>query len=100
MSTTDPFSRFAPTYADCYAFSGNAGEQIVISMKSSAVDSYLNLMDSTGLILAFNDDAAPGNNDSQITYSLPASGTYLIEATSRVNGSTGAYSISLTKAGP
>ena len=99
LSSTDPSSRFGANRADCFAFSGNAGEQIALTMNSTAIDAYLRLMDAAGQILAFNDDLGDGTNNSRIAFTLPASGTYLIEATS-LDGSLGTYTINLTKTGP
>jgi hypothetical protein len=105
LKTTDPHSLFdATVYADCYAFAGNAGDQIVISLTSNAFDAYLRVIDASTTIIAFNDDASsgvlPNPTDSQITFTLPATSVYRIEATSRTAAATGAYTLSLTRTSP
>jgi hypothetical protein len=90
-------------YVDLYDFSGVAGQQIVITMNSTAFDTYLFLNGPDNRTIAQDDDGG-GNTNSRIpanvgVFTLPASGTYRIFATSYsvdgTAGSTGAYSISL-----
>jgi hypothetical protein len=65
---------------DYYAFTGNAGDQVVADIDAqvigSALDSYLSLYDSNGIELANNDDH--DGLDSHIEYTLPADGTYYL----------------------
>ncbi len=87
--------------ADRYSFSGTAGQRVAIRADSSTVDTFLYLIDPTGVAVASNDDG-----DSRIGARIPAgtdfftlasSGTYQIEVTSfGTTASTGAYSISLS----
>ncbi|MEM2126207.1 MAG: pre-peptidase C-terminal domain-containing protein, partial [Candidatus Methanosuratincola sp.] len=90
-------------YADRYLFSGNAGQRIAISLDSSDFDTYLYLLDSNNSVIAQDDDGGPGLN-SRIPpgsgfFSLPYTGTYVIEVTSYSGGATGTYSLTLSSEG-
>lgn len=77
-----------PRDFDFFAFTGTAGDEIRarVYAKSSiggTLDSYLFLLDAAGNVLEENDDLVPGQiTDSEITFSLPASGTYYLVVTS------------------
>ena len=88
-------------FADCYTFSGNLGDRIAIEMNSTEIDPYLFLMNNVGRIFEFDDDGGEGLNaaiPSSGTLILPASGTYVIEATSFTGSTEGGYSLTLTVA--
>ncbi len=94
----------ATAYADLYAFSGQAGQRIAIGQTSSYFDTYLTLLAPNGSALAFNDDESAGSSDSRIPpgtgyYTLPVTGTYLVEASSYSSDATGYYQLSLTEIG-
>ena len=86
-------------YTDLYTFSGTAGQQISITMRSTAVDSYLILTPPSGVSPVFNDDDG-GGNDARIpatgTYTLPETGTYTIQVTTFNAFEFGAYTLALT----
>lgn len=82
---------------DEYTFQGAAGDRIVISMSSSAFDTYLGLLNANGQRLAQNDDATDGDTNSQIVFTLTAAGTYKILANSYEGGSFGSYTLKLEK---
>jgi uncharacterized protein (TIGR03437 family) len=89
-------------FADRYSFSGTAGQQVVLSQSSTAFDSYLYLIGPNGALLAQDDDGGDGVNsrippDSGF-FTLPATGTYLLEATSLGENRAGDYTISVTSA--
>ncbi len=104
LSASDcSFSDNLNHYFDYYTFNGTAGQQIAVSKNSSAFDTYLYLLNSSGQIIAENDDSG-GNTNSRIPatsgfFTLPADGTYSIWATSYDANRTGAYSINLTQVG-
>jgi hypothetical protein len=86
--------------ADRYSFSGTAGQQVTILLTSSAFDTYLYLIGPSGSVIA-NDDDGGGGSDSRIPagsggFSLPSSGTYIIEVTSYYAGGAGSYALSLS----
>ena len=78
-----------PGDVDFFQFEGKAGEQIVGEVSArclnSPMDSLLRIMDSTGNILAWNDDAEGINiglivqqADSRLMITLPQDGTYYV----------------------
>ncbi|MBV8520253.1 MAG: PPC domain-containing protein [Acidobacteria bacterium] len=83
------------SYADVYSFSGTSGEQVTINLSSTAFDTYLLLYDPSGSLAMTDDDSGPGLN-SQIAYTLTATGTWYIVANSLHAGDTGAYDVLLS----
>ena len=90
------FLRTDNTYADPYVYVGRAGEQITVTMRSGAFDSWL-VVKEPGGSLDVHDDDSGGGNDSQLTVTLPRSGRYLIAANSVGRRATGAYTISVQR---
>jgi S1-C subfamily serine protease len=86
------------SYFNSYTFEGTAGQQVVIEMTSSDIDSYLILLAPDGSNLAQDDDGA-GSTNAKVTATLPASGTYIILANSYTAGETGNYSLRASAAG-
>jgi len=82
-------------YNDRYSFTGTAGQQITIQMSSTALDPYLYLISSGGTVLA-EDNNSGGGTIARITYSLPSSGTYIIEADSYLANGLGTYTLTLS----
>jgi pimeloyl-ACP methyl ester carboxylesterase len=87
-------------FADRYTLMGSAGQQIAISMVSSDFDTYLYLLRADNMVLASDNDGGGGRN-SRIPagsgfFTLPATGTYIIEATSFLANATGNYSLVVT----
>ena len=75
-------------YADQYSFSGLAGEQVAIALSGGTlVDTYLYLIGPRGAVVTENDDIVAGiDRNSRIPisgfFTLPVTGTFIIEATS------------------
>lgn len=74
-----------PRDRDFFSFVGKAGDKIMADVHARAtiggsLDSFLVLRDSAGKKLAFNDDA--NAQDSSLTHTLPADGTYYLEVSS------------------
>jgi len=88
-----------------YSFQGQANDQVTIDMNadSGSLDTFLFLLDSTGNVIASNDDRAKGNTDAEITNALlPSAGAYTIVATryaKRIGGTEGNYTLTLTSQG-
>ncbi len=86
-------------FVDRFSFSGTAGQRIAIQMSSTAFDSYVYLKSPSNTIVASDDDGGGGTNSripaSSGSITLPASGTYTIEATTYSSGRTGAYSVTV-----
>ncbi len=104
-----PSSQRDPSFADQYSFSGSAGTQIRIEMTSTAtptLDTYLYLIGPTGAVATENDDIDfdMGNTNSRIPltgfFTLPATGSYIVEATSFDTNETGTYTLLLTSSAP
>src|SRR5678815_705340 len=70
---------------DWYRINLTAGQSITITLSGAAtgegtlVDPYLNLRNSAGNILVFNDDSG-GNRNAKIVFTAQTSGTYYIDA--------------------
>ncbi|MBN2472149.1 MAG: PPC domain-containing protein, partial [Anaerolineae bacterium] len=84
-----------------YSFEGQAGDRVVVTMETleGNLDPLLLLGDATLNLIAEDDDGA-GGFDARLEVVLPASGTYIIEATrfgqdTEVGRSTGSYQLTL-----
>ena len=98
LTTSDCVFSGTTRRVDLYQFHGTAGQQIVINLTSSTFDTYLYLINPNNQVIAEDDDGGDGTN-SRIpetgSFTLPATGTYTIYASSFFDGSTGAYSLNL-----
>lgn len=86
-------------YFDRIAFTGNAGDELLIELTSTDFDPYLIIIDSAGNSVAFQDDAAGRGLNVQLRFTLPASGQFTAIVTSALPGEAGAYSFLLSAAG-
>ncbi|MES2833782.1 MAG: pre-peptidase C-terminal domain-containing protein [Pseudomonadota bacterium] len=86
-------------FMNVYTFSGRAGQQIDLRLRSSAFDPYLFINGPNDFALANDDDdsGADGTN-SRLIVTLPADGEYRVYATSYQAGEAGAYSLSAAQA--
>jgi hypothetical protein len=66
------------TWADVWYVEGAAGQRLVITLRSSAFDSYLQLLDAAGGKVAEDDDSGGGGGAARITYPVRAAGRYQI----------------------
>jgi len=80
-------------YIDRYTFSGTGGKVATITMSSATFDTYLYLRDPAGNVIKSDDDGGGGTN-SRISFTLPSTGIYTIEATGYGRYSGGAYTLS------
>lgn len=85
--------------ADAYAFEGRAGQRVRITLTSEDFDTYLQLFDPNRASLDEDDDGAGNGTNSRLTATLPADGTYLIEARAFAEA-TGDYVLILTEMEP
>ena len=101
LSSSDCVVSGTSRLKDVYSFSGVAGQGISASMDSASFDTYLYLTNSTGQIISEDNDSGPGTNsripDSSAFFTLPASGSYFLWASSATNNATGPYSIGLSQ---
>lgn len=79
--------------ADRYEFSGNAGDSIVIDLKSDDFDAYLELLSESGE--EFTNDDGGGELNSRLSYRFERSETILITATGIGGDITGAYTLTV-----
>lgn len=82
-------------WADVWSYRGSAGETITVVMESQDFDAYLyfgRMVDGQWEEIATNDDGEDGT-DSELTVTLPASGEYLIHASSLNARETGRYAL-------
>jgi hypothetical protein len=89
-------------YTQLYSFQGTAGQQVTILMTSSAVDSYLILNAPNNLVVAEDDDSGGGLNariPAAGAFSLPQTGTYVVEASTWAPFQQGTFTLSLSLAG-
>lgn len=87
------------SYVDFYSFSASAGQQIAVTMDSTAFDTFLILFSPEGSVIAHNDDSG-GSTNSRLPaefgfLTAPTSGTYLIGANSFRAGEAGNYTLRL-----
>lgn len=82
------------TYAEFWAFSGTAGQRIVATMRSTAVNSHLFLLDPDAEVVAENDNGA-GGSDARIDFTLPRSGMWVL-AVNSLTPATGSFSLELS----
>jgi hypothetical protein len=85
--------------ADAYRFQGREGQRVRIEMSSSNFDTYLQLFDDNRVSLAEDDDGGSEGTDSRLTFTLPRTGAYIIEARA-FSEDTGAYSLTLSAIEP
>ncbi|MBY0565544.1 MAG: caspase family protein [Hyphomonadaceae bacterium] len=81
-------------FVDNFQFQGQAGQRVVIDMRSTAFDPYLILLAPSGA-QEDNDDASPTDRNARIETTLSESGQFRIGATSYQPGERGAYVVTL-----
>lgn len=81
---------------DEYPFEGEAGQQVVITLESSAFDTFLILVAPNGDLIAQNDDISTDNLNSSLTVTLPSSGTYRVVANSYDSSGRGRYMLTVS----
>ncbi|MEO8607614.1 MAG: PPC domain-containing protein [Chloroflexota bacterium] len=82
-----------------YSFTGQAGQSVTITATSDAFDTYVQLFDADGKILAEDDDSAGDLNAKIQDFALPANGIYSISVGSFSGGASGAFTLSITAQG-
>lgn len=97
--TEDDGKSESDTPADAYRFEGREGQRVRIDMTSRDFDTYLELFDENRVSLDDDDDGGPEGTNSRLTFTLPATGSYIIEARAFAE-STGDYSLSISEVEP
>ncbi len=83
------------SFFDLYRITVRANEAVTITMRSSAVDSYVvvgQMVDGEWNQIAFDDDGAGGTN-ARLAHTFDTAGEYLIRANTVGAGKTGSYAI-------
>lgn len=85
-----------------YSFNASRDEGVTIQLETTSgnLDPLLNLYNANGLLIASNDDQAPGERNARIALTLAAAGTYIIEAARFEGGDTltsGTFRLTLTR---
>ncbi len=96
LAPGDAVLQIDQTLYDEYTFDGQAGQQVVITLASTDFDPYLILVDPNQTIIAENDDAITGSQDSQITITLPQNGTYTVIVNAYQQEEQGEYNLTIT----
>lgn len=88
------------SYFDVYYVALAAGQQVTVTMRSGAFDTYLSIgAHGASEAAETNDDIEEGNTDSRVIYTAPSAGTYVIIANSLESGQTGAYTLQAVVSG-
>jgi hypothetical protein len=66
------------TLADVWYVNATAGQRLVIELRSSRFDAYLQFLDPWGTMLAENDDGPRMGSNSQVTYTVREAGRFQI----------------------
>lgn len=82
---------------DRWTFVGQEGDAVTIAVSSSAFDSYLELQDPDGRVLAEDDDSGGSLNAQIAAFVLPSNGVYTIVVSAFSGSTEGAYRLSLTE---
>jgi plastocyanin len=87
------------SFFDLYRITARAGERVTITMRSSAVDSYLVLgqMENSEWTETAHDDDGAGGNHARIEHTFDAAGEYFIRANTIGAGKTGTYTIRIDR---
>lgn len=94
-SSTTPHATVLATSsgnAEWYGFTATGGTSITIDVDNATFDSVIRIYDSSGSLLATNDDGSTlgdsgQETDSAITFAIPANGIYYVEVTEWVSNS-------------
>ena len=78
-----------------YDFDGQAGQRIVVSLRSSSFDSYLAIFTSE-IDWENQDDDGGSDSNAELDVTLPVSGRYVIIVTSYESDETGDYTLSVS----
>lgn len=85
--------------ADIFRFEGREGQRLRIDMSSEDFDPYLELFDAMRAPLVDDDDGGPAGLDARIDFTLPAAGSYYVEARAYAEA-TGAYRLTISEQAP
>ena len=81
------------TFVDLHTITGSADQVLRVAMESEDFDPYLEVVDPSDQVIAFDDDSGPDVN-AYLLVALPQSGTYRIRATTFESQASGDYGLS------
>jgi hypothetical protein len=81
-------------FADPWSFSATNGQQVTIDMRSTQLDSYLQLADPDQVLRASDDDSGT-DVDARLAVTLDKTGSWVIYAENSLASDTGPYTLSL-----
>lgn len=87
------------SYWDAFSFTGVVGQQVTITMSSSAFDTYLFLLRPDGETDVAQDNDSGGGTNARITFTIDEAGTWFVIANSLTAAQFGTYTLSLTCTG-
>jgi len=87
------------SYFNPYTFEGVAGQEVVIEMSSTELDSYLILLSPDRDDFQVQDDDSGANTNARLRARLPYTGSYIVLANAFSEGEVGAYQLRLTSDG-
>jgi hypothetical protein len=82
-------------YADLYQFAGNAGQQVVLDMSSAHFHTWFGLVSPANPNVFAATSSPSDSRGSHLSFTLPVSGLWTVQATSYFNGESGTYSLSI-----
>ncbi|HEU0079082.1 MAG TPA: hypothetical protein VFQ76_15620, partial [Longimicrobiaceae bacterium] len=96
IDTSDP-KLSDNTHYDLYVYRGRPGEQVLVTLRSTAFDAYLawGRMAGDDFTSEATDDDSGGGTNSQLVATVGSSGTYAIQANTLRAGETGSYTLSV-----
>ncbi len=83
------------SWMDEYPIAARAGQVLIASMTSPDFDAFLQLLDPSGEVMAWDDDQGGGTDALMIAF-LPRTGTYTLRANTYEPGEKGAYVLEYT----
>ena len=83
------------SHYDLYTYQGTAGDEVVVTLRSSAFDAFLSAgtVSGTTLSVESTDDDSGGGTDAQVAMTTGYSGQFVIRVNSYGAGETGAYTL-------
>ncbi|MBI1760413.1 MAG: pre-peptidase C-terminal domain-containing protein [Acidobacteria bacterium] len=80
-------------FAKVFTFNGQAGQRVKLTLSSSAFDGYLYLIHGSKRTLLAEDDDSGGGPNAQIVFTLPDTGSYIIEVSTSILNQAGAFTL-------
>jgi len=85
-------------FVDSYTFEGRQGEFVVVDLRSTEVDPWLEVWSPAGEGFV-NDDHEGERSRSQLALTLTETGTYVANVTTYAGGASGAYDLAIHRGG-